>query len=267
MSVARLFLVALCAPLLALAAENPMSGSEAGAGDETEARVLNPQINTWVEGTISRIDRNGELVVKGSECPFATAHSQMKQQLHKELSGVDGAQQRMQVIRQVREQWQGKLNAAMNEKRGPEKEYTFKQPVDKDDLVILDAQSFRELPFFKRLAAIQQRREELGSSDMTLAEAYKAREARVASGEERPLSTSYEKGQREGAGEKVREKIKERVSEGREKLLGERLSINDLKEGDKVLVGCNSNDNTAYSIIKGELKQGAQSTSEPAQSR
>jgi bifunctional DNA-binding transcriptional regulator/antitoxin component of YhaV-PrlF toxin-antitoxin module len=233
------------------AAESPAAAVESpSASDASEFRVVNPEIDTWAHGTVSKVGA-GELVIHGSKMPAATVHAQMRHDLHEKLAGVDDPQQRAQIFKQVKESWRSKIDAAMSEKKGEEKDMTFK-PADSKALVILDAKSFRELPFFKRMAAAKERREKLGLEERDFVELYKARGERLADRSEQPFSVKFDSDKAKAAGEKIREKAKDRAESAREELAGDRLSMSDLKAGDKVFVGFDADKNTAFTIIRND---------------
>jgi len=253
MSLKRLWLLALCVPFMAFAAaENPPAApaDASGTDNETEFRLTNPQIDTWAVGVISQAGKDGKMTVRIVTLPFATAHAQMRQEMQKKLAGVDDPQQRAQIVKQTKDAWREKLNKAIDEKRGAEKEVSFKQPADKDDLVVLNGKAFRDLPAMKRAEAFKERREKMDADERSLADLYHARSERVAARRaDQPQFTGYDADKLKAAAEKVGEKGKERVEAGREKLAGERMSASDLKAGDKVLIGYDADTDTAFTII------------------
>jgi hypothetical protein len=241
------------APLAAFAG---MQGEDSSADSpKSEFRVINPQVNAWARGTVSKLG-SGELVIEGTNMPFATARAQMHQEMRQKLAGIDDAQQRLQIMKQVKNAWDSKLDAALTEKKAAATALTFKKPADSEAIVVLDAKSIRELPFFQKLKNIKESREKLGLSERTFAELYEAREERMAARaerrSERPVDVKFSEEKREAAAENLKEKGKERVNAAREKLAGEQLSINDLKPGDEVFIGYNSKDNTAYTIVRND---------------
>lgn len=250
----RLCLLALFAvPFMAFAAaESPAAAVESpSASDESEFRVVSPEIDAWAQGTVSKIG-GGELVIHGSKMPAATLHAQMRHELHEKLAAVEDPQQRAQIFKQVKESWRSKIDAALTDKKAEAADFTFKQPADSKSLVILDAKSFRELPFFQKMAAAKERREKMGLEERDFVELYKARTERLAARSEQPLSVKFDKEKVKAAGEKLSENAKERVGAAREELAGDRLSASDLKVGDKVFIGFDAANNTAFTIIRND---------------
>jgi hypothetical protein len=238
-------------PFIAFAAAETQS-SNGDASDAAEFRVINSDIDSWAQGTVSKIS-DGEVVIQGNEMPAATVHAQMRHEVQQKLAGVDDPQKRLQIARQVKEQWRDKFEAAAKENKGAEKAMTFKAPSDAKSLVILDSDSFRKLPFFQKMASIKEAREKMGLEERDLVELYNARQDRLAAREERreerSVPAKFEEKVKEAA-EKISEKAKERVEAARETLFGERLSLSNLKQGDKVFVGFDSDNNTAFTIIR-----------------
>jgi hypothetical protein len=232
-------------------------GESSDEGGKSEFRVINPKIDAWARGTVSKVG-DGELVVSGANMPFATTRAQMHQEMRTKLAGVEDPQERLKIAKQVKDAWRSKLDAALKEKKPEATALTFKAPADIQSLVILDADSIRELPFFQRMKNIKERREKMGLSERDFTDLYEAHEQRVAAREERrserPVDVKFSEERKEAAAEKITEKVKERVEAAREKLAGERLSISSLKAGDEVFVGYNSSDNTAYTIVRNDKK-------------
>jgi hypothetical protein len=252
MTIIRYIVLALSiAPAIAFSASQPEES------DADDFRVINPQVNAWAGGTVSKAG-DGTLVIQGAAMPFLTARAQMHQEMAQKLSGVDDPQQRMKIAKEIKAAWDGKLDAAASAKKGEAAAHTFKAPAEADALVILDAKSVRELPAFQKAGEIKEKREKMGLEERDVAKLYAAREERLSARAERreersiPVSADGEK-RKEAAG-KVSEKGKERVEAGREKLAGAKLTVNDLKPGDKVIVGYNSEGNVAFTIIQSDAK-------------
>lgn len=260
----RLCLIALLAmPFLSFAAtETQGSAAECeSADDTTEFRVANTEIDAWAQGTVSKIG-DGALVVHGTNMPLATVHAQMRHEMQQKLAGIDDPQQRAQIMKQVKDAWRSKLEAAFKEPRGPEQDFTFNKPEDSASLVILDGKDFRELPFFQRIQTAREQRQKAGLDERDLVTLYNAREARMAARSEQPISVKFDQEKREAAAEKLSEKGKARAEAAREKLASERLSLSDLKPGDRVFVGYNHD--TAFAIIRHAAPAVAPSTAAPA---
>lgn len=256
MNIRALVLALSIAPVIALAAAQSEAASE--ENDSSQFRVINPEINAWAGGTISKAG-DGELVVKGSNMPFLTARAQMHQEMKQKLAGIDDPQQRMQMAKQVKEAWRPKLEAAANQKKAEAADITFKAPADADDLVILDAKTVRELPFFQKMEKVKEAREKRGLEDRDLSKLYEAREERLSARaerrSERQFAVSADDERRKEAAEKIGEKAKERAQETRDKLAGQRLKVTDLKAGDKVIIGYNAKNNTVFTIVQSDAKE------------
>jgi hypothetical protein len=282
-----LLLAAIVMPLAAFAAAE----SESKASDNEQFRAINPQIDSWALGTISNVDaKTGQITVRGSQLPFATAHAQMRQELRTKLANVADRAERAKVAAQVRKEWNDKLQAAMGQKAEEAKDFTFKVPADADDLVILNASDVRELPAFQRMQARREQRmahvNEAAALESTLSEgaesgseatpttykADRAEAAREKAGEAREKMTEKAGDVKEKAKERMadmtpeqrqklaargaerreerREKRKARIMAGREKLESEELSLSDLKNGDQVFVGFDKDSNSVYSLVR-----------------
>lgn len=244
----KLYILTLIAvPLTAFAAAE---GQAVDAdGDQAEFRVVFPPVDAWAQGTVCNVDSNG-IVISGTNMPLATAHAKMRLETQQQLAGIDDPQQRLQVVKKIKAAWHDRLEAAAREGRGETKMLTFTQPADNKVLVVLDAESFRQLPFFEKRAAVKEQRQKMGLGEGDLVDLYRAREARLDTDSERPFPVKFDKEERAEAAGKVSEKAKERLESAREKLAGQRLSLSDLKEGDKVFIGYDMDTNTAFSIIR-----------------
>lgn len=294
-----LLMAAIVMPLTAYAAAE----AETPAGPEETFRVINSEIDSWVLGSITDIDaKTGGITVHGALLPFATTHAQMRQELRTKLQGVEDRAERMKIAAQVRKDWNDRLQAAISQKAGEAQDFKFKAPADADELVILNAQSIRELPAFQRLQAAREKRmahaneaaalegalsegAESGSVEAqpTTYKADRAEAAREKATEAREKITAKAGEIKEKAREAVsemtpeqkqkqaaraaerREKFKERIMAGREKLESQRLSLNDLKKGDQVFVGFDKDNNSAYSVVRREAGAAQPVAHEPAQ--
>jgi hypothetical protein len=258
MSSIRLYVLALSiAPVVALAATQYECPAPAPAETvaKSDFRVINPKINAWARGTVFKVG-DGELSIQGANMPFATTRAEMHQEMHARLAGVEDPGRRLLVFKQVKDAWGPKLDAALKEKTPEAVTLTFKGPTDIQTLVILDAKSIRDLPFFQKMKNIKERREKMGLSERDFTDLYDAHEQRVAARaerrSERPVDVRFTRGQKEAAAAKIAEEARERAEAARAKLAGERLAVNDLKAGDEVFVGYNTGDNTAYTIVRND---------------
>jgi hypothetical protein len=288
-----MLLAAVVMPLAVFAA------AEGSSADEP-FRAINPDIDSWAMGSVSEVNAaTGEMKIQGALLPYATAHAQMRQELRTKTAGIQDREQRRKIAAQVRKEWNDKLQAAMEQKAGPAKEFTFKAPADKDDLVILNASTIRSLPAFQKMHAGRKERMQHGEAaalesalsegddsgiegQPTAYQAERAEAAREKAAESREKKVETAQDIREKAHERAeamtaeqkqkfaeraaerREKRKEKIMAGREKLEGERLSASDLKKGDKVFVGFDKDANAAYSVIRsdaGAAQPAAQDTS------
>lgn len=250
-TVRAIIVTLLFVPIIALsAAQDPAEDN----GDASDFRVINPQVNAWAGGTVTKVGDN-QIEISGAQLPFLTARAQMHQEMRQKLAGIDDPQQRLQMAKQIKEAWEPKLDAAANQKLDATSALTFNAPANCKDLVILDSKSIRELPFFQNLEKLHQVRVKMGRDMGDLAALYEKRqerlEARAERRDERPVSVSVDQDKAKAAAEKMSENAKERVEAVREKLSTERLSPDDLKAGDKVLIGYNSDGNTAFTIVRG----------------
>jgi hypothetical protein len=231
------------------AAEDPANG---GNG----FHVINKQVDAWAAGTVCKVG-NGQLVIRGAQMPVATVRARMHLEMRAKLAGVEDPLQRLKIIKQVKAEWSDKLEAALCEDTTASR-MTFKTPECAKELVLLDAKSIRQLPFFQKMQNIKEARAQQGFADKDLALLYDSHEQRAAARAERAekiekaVEVKFDQEQREAAAEKISEGVKERVEAAREQLAPERLAATDLQVGDKVLVGYDSDDDTAFTVIRKE---------------
>jgi len=87
-------------------------------------------IDAWAEGTVTMMNAESKkLTIKGQKLPYATAHAQMKKEIHAKIQGLDEAQ-RDAKIAEIKTAWASKLDKAKNEDLAAAADFTFAFPAN-----------------------------------------------------------------------------------------------------------------------------------------
>ena len=97
--------------------------------DKAHAR-FDSHIDTWAEGTVVTLNSEGKkLTIKGQKLPYATAHAQMKKEIHAKIQGLDEAQREAKIA-EIKNAWASKLEKAKNEELAAAGDFTVAFPAN-----------------------------------------------------------------------------------------------------------------------------------------
>lgn len=200
-------------PLLASASAAENSPQNAG---KTSAQLKNSKIDTWVEGTIKSVDTNGQtLVVNGVILPVATAHAQIEPDFQQKLANAKEDQKKT-IADEFKKDLKDCVTKIDNEKAAKSAQDFKLKAAPANEMLVLNQEAVGEI--------ISLRRENSGKAEKGKPE-WRGEED-VIGIYEAPQNVNYNS-----------DKSKNTV-------------MNDLKDGDKVMVGFNSKSNETYSVIR-----------------
>lgn len=196
------------------------------AGDESTA-ITQSKIDKWFAGTVTRVDaEKNEISLKGSELPFATAHAQMRSEAMKETKNAS-ADEKPGILQRIKNAWKDRLQKARNEKRADAAELTFKTPSD-GSLAVLQKREIQKVAIFSRTQLVSEKGKDAQPvAEVDLVSIYEAPENEAMDNEPKAINTSVGKSGEDSG----------------------KLSLNDIKPGDRVLIGVDSSSNTAQAVI------------------
>jgi hypothetical protein len=225
----------------AFAADNPTDTKPANTsadGQEMHARHFDSRINTWTEGNVTSIDYDrNTFKVHGKQLSFASTHAQMNKDLNDRMKNAD-ATQREKLAADVKRDWKDRLEKARAAAAAePEKDFnlTFasdgkvKEETDLNrHLREANQQANADQPKLVGELVIVQIYEvpENMSFDQNTKTTDRTTNADNRS-EEKPIATSNDQ------------------NASRSK-----LTLRDIKSGDKVMVGFDSASNQAYLVVR-----------------
>ncbi len=237
-----LFATVLCAAWPLMAADNPTNKVPVTAvnAQEMKAKHFDPHINAWAEGDVSSIDyERNTLKVHGKQLAIASLHAQMNKDLNDQVANADAAQ-REKIAADVKQTWKDRLDkartAAANQ---PEKDFAFTFAAD--GKVKDHADLERQRTELKGQDAAQANQPELvgeivivdiyevpanASDDQNKTTGKAADNLNSNKNQERPLATSSDS-----------------------KSVASKLTLRDIKTGDKVMVGFAAGSDQAYLIV------------------